>query len=244
MSDEIKKGDVESRDNTKDDHNKFMASEDELNDETVDVELTEEEHKKLMAELNDAVEDYNKAIPKEETELYHIYEEIFKLQVLFSKKFGIYVKKMYRRFNTMYNDSILAGNLTKRALMKYRSVPTIRKYLPYEAKDPVRVAAAGVSNAEQSVTRKANESRTKVRDPITTGVKTKETEVEIEDEPVKKEKQPIKVLVREGIYTRMIEMCIKSKEAFWLTVDPVSKTLIDVESSEEGQPEPAAPRPR
>ena len=52
--------------------------------------------------------------------------------------------------------------------------------------------------------------------------------------------EEIEIPVKPGIFTRMLAMCIKTNETFTLKVNVVSKTLVDVMSNEEGEPEPAA----
>ena len=106
----------------------------------------EDDRNKLIQELDAVAKKYDKEIPKEEKEIYEIYEEILKMEILFTKKFDVFVNRMYQRFNAIFNEPILAGKLTKDALRIFRSESTIHKSLPDESKDPGRQKGAQVSN--------------------------------------------------------------------------------------------------
>ena len=59
-----------------------------INKEKKEVEvedLTEDDRNKLIQELDAVAKKYDKEIPKEEKEIYEIYKEILKMEILFTK---------------------------------------------------------------------------------------------------------------------------------------------------------------
>jgi signal transduction protein with GAF and PtsI domain len=59
-----------------------------INQEKKEVEvedLTEDDRNKLIQELDAVAKKYDKEIPKEEKEIYEIYKEILKMEILFTK---------------------------------------------------------------------------------------------------------------------------------------------------------------
>ena len=76
------------------------------------------------------------------------------MEILFTKKFDVFVNQMCQRFNAIFNEPILAGKLTKDALRIFQSESTIRKSLPDKSKDPGRQKGAQVSNEKQKSTKR------------------------------------------------------------------------------------------
>lgn len=178
---------------------------------------------------------YDKEIPKEEKEIYEIYEEILKMEILFTKKFDVFVNRMYQRFNAIFNEPILAGKLTKDALRIFRSESTIRKSLPDESKDPGRQKGAQVSNEKQKSTKRIvdkaaleTKSKADTRKPVLTEISTTQT-------PAKKEVKEIWVKYPQtGIVARTISKLQEQKEEdIRVKVDLVDLVIIDALSAKE-----------